>query len=38
MLSTEDKIKSLSEAIKKGDDHEIHVLSKQLLKENPDDL
>lgn len=38
MLSTEDKIKSLSEAIKRSDDNEIYSLAKQLLKDNPDDL
>jgi hypothetical protein len=38
MQSPEDKIRSLSEAIKRGDDNEIHSLSKLLLKDNPDDL
>jgi hypothetical protein len=38
MQSTEDRIKSLAEAIKRADDNEINSLSKQLLKEYPDDL
>ena len=38
MQSTEDRIKSLAEAIKRADDNEINSLSKQLLKENPDDI
>jgi hypothetical protein len=38
MQSTEVRIKSLAEAIKRADDNEINLLSKQLLKDNPDDL
>lgn len=38
MQSTEDRIKSLGEAIQRADDNEIYSLSKQLLKENPDDI
>lgn len=38
MQNSEDKVKALSEAIKREDHNEIYEFSKQLLKDHPEDL
>ncbi len=38
MQSNEERIKALSEAIKRSDHKEIYELSKQLLKDSPEDI